>query len=264
MGDTQGRDDIRGGPASNARAAEAASQQETSPLSKTGNNAQILVVEDDDELREQILLPTLRAAGYVAAGCGSAIEMYRRLLSQGYAAIVLDVGLPDEDGFSVVKNLRQLGFTAGITLLTGRGSDRDRAKGLNDGADAYLTKPVDPEVLIATMGSVLRRVSSGAKQPLARPGAWSVGAGGWELLTPDGTQIRLSHGERALILLLADSPGEVVAREALIAQLTREVEDFDPHRLEMLLHRLRKKVQAQSGQALPLTTVRGAGYVLSF
>jgi two-component system response regulator PhoP len=232
-------------------------------LKHARSNTHVLVVEDDQELRERILLPTLRKAGYAATGCGSAIEMYRTLLSGNFAAIVLDVGLPDEDGFSAVRHLRHVGFTAGIALLTGRGSNRDRVKGLDQGADAYLAKPVDPEVLIATVGSMLRRVAAGLTPRDTPLDAWAMAPSGWELLTANGTTIRLSHSERVLMQLFFGHTGEMVTRETLIAQLTRDVEDFDPHRLEMLVHRLRKKIQSESGQALPLTTIRGMGYVLS-
>ncbi|HST45074.1 MAG TPA: response regulator transcription factor [Luteimonas sp.] len=233
----------------------------------------VLVVEDDEELRERILLPGLRDAGFEVRGANSALAMYRELLSHDADVVVLDVGLPDEDGFQAAAHLR--GKTrAGIVMLTGRQSNRDRVRGLDQGADAYLVKPVDMPVLVATVRSVLRRTPAAAAGfPAAHaptpalaprdgvPGRWSLTADGWHLVAPDGTRLLLGAGERVLLERLARQRGEVVARDVLAPDLVAALDDFDPHRIEMLVHRLRRKVLAGTGLRLPLETVRGAGYV---
>jgi two-component system, OmpR family, response regulator PhoP len=223
----------------------------------------VLVVEDDMEMRERILVPGLECKGFDVHGVGSAMEMYRSLLARPAHLVVLDVGLPDEDGFSTARHLRET-TRAGIVMLTGRRSSRDRIRGLDEGADAYLAKPVDLDLLVATVRSVLRRIAAerdAAPAPPA-PGRWEVAADGWHLVSPAGARVLLSHAERVVIDCLAQSRGTAVPREELIARLVDAVEDFDPHRLEMLVHRLRRKVLSETGERLPLGTVRGIGYVL--
>lgn len=228
-----------------------------------GATQSILVVEDDPEMRDGILLPGLQDAGFDIVGAGSAIEAYRSMLTRDFALFILDVGLPDEDGFSLARNLRAVS-NAGIVLLTGRHrTDADRVRGLDEGADAYLTKPVDVNVLTATVRSLLRRLRHpDAVRSRSRASGWHVDVDGWNLVAPGCTRVRLTQAERLLVDLLATTPNEAVTREAIISHLAQNIHDFDPHRLEMLVHRLRRKVLADTNQRLPLNAVRGVGYVL--
>ena len=229
-----------------------------------GDRQWILVVEDDPELRDEILRPGLHDAGFDTVGVGSAIEAYRSMLSRDYSMFILDIGLPDEDGFTLARNLRVL-TSAGIVMLTGRcRSSADTVRGLDEGADAYITKPVDIDVLSASVRSVLRR-RSGQAAPSTRPAdsGWRLDMEEWSLVAPGGRNIRLTHAERVLVELLFASRSETVPRKTIIAHLTRDIQDFDPHRLEMLVHRLRRKAFAGTGETLPLNAVRGIGYVLT-
>lgn len=225
----------------------------------------ILVVEDDAELRDEILRPGLHEAGFETVGAGSAIDAYRSMLSRDYSMFILDVGLPDEDGFTLARNLRTL-TNAGIIMLTGRlRSNLDQARGLDLGADAYITKPVDMGVLAATVRSILRRIADVTAPPPRRAAAtgWQLDLGGWNLVAPGGRKVPLTQAERMLLDLLFASASETVTRAAILALLTRDLQDFDPHRLEMLVHRLRRKVFAETGETFPLRAVRGVGYVLT-
>ncbi len=221
----------------------------------------ILVVEDDPGMRENILIPGLQDAGFIAIGAGSAAETYRKMLTNDFSLFVLDIGLPDEDGLTLAKHLRTL-TDAGIVMLTGRGRKKaERIRGLEEGADAYVTKPVDIDVLVATLRSLLRRVPKNVKAEDALP-AWRLDMANWNLASPAGRRVRLTYPERLVVSLLAESRGETVARDAIISRLTRDIHGFDPHRLEMLIHRLRRKVLSATNEALPLNAVRGVGYVL--
>lgn len=247
----------------------------------------VLVVEDDDELREGVLVPGLRFCGFDVHGVANAFEMYRELISQRYRLIVLDVGLPDEDGFLAARRLRET-TGAGIVMLTGRGANADRVRGLDEGADLYLTKPIAVDVLAANLRSLLRRLSDAsfaretapapAQVPVAArsmlsamPAAatsseagdgWRLEADGWRLVAPNGKVVALSELERVVATRLQASPRMPVAREALVTALIEVEHDFDPCRLEMLVHRLRRKVASRCDEALPLTVVRKVGYML--
>lgn len=226
----------------------------------------VAVVEDNVELRQHLLLPALRKYGFRAHGAASAADLYRIMLAQRFDIIVLDVGLPDEDGYTVAQHLRATS-EIGIVMLTGREGRRHHLEALNRGADFFLTKPVDLDVLAATLHSLGRRLISRqvrdtAVDPL-QPARWRLEAGGWRLVSPQGKVLDLTAPEQCVAATLAASHGAPVSRDALISALTRNIYDFDPHRLEMMIHRWRKKAFTNTGEALPLITVRGNGYLLT-
>jgi DNA-binding response OmpR family regulator len=222
----------------------------------------ILVVEDDPRIRNDILIPGLEAAGYNAVGAGSAAEVYQKMRTHEFSLFV--IGLPDEDGFTIASYLRTL-TDAGIVMLTGRWLKKaDRIRGLDEGVDAYITKPVDIDLLTATVRSLLRRLGPKKNgRPKATLPAWNFSTDSWKLASPGGASVRLSRLERLVVSVLAASPGEAVARDKLITRLAQDIHDFDPHRLEMLIHRLRRKVLSATDEHLPLSSVRGVGYVFA-
>lgn len=222
----------------------------------------VALVEDDDEQR-LLMVEDLRARGVDCEGLASAEALYRHLAARSCDIVVLDVGLPGEDGFSVAAYLRQNAAgtpVPGIVMLSGRGSPRDISRGLGDGADLYLVKPFDPDVLAAGLYSLRRRLAPAATQT-AQAG-WLLLAEGWNLCGPNGQSLALTEQERAFLQRLFATPATPVDRDTLIASLTDEPWDFDPHRLEVLVHRLRGRVKAAIGHSLPVRAVRGAGYLL--
>jgi two-component system response regulator PhoP len=224
----------------------------------------VLVVEDDAELRDKILVPGLHAFGFDAVGVGSAAELFQSIGGDRFQLIVLDIGLPDEDGFAVASRLHAES-NVGIVMLTGLDSTADRVRGLRGGADMFLSKPVDMEVLAASLHSLARRIHGAS--PVAVPAVaqgWRLEAGGWRLLAPNGVVVALSMPERIIVSRLSESPEQPVARDTLIDELSTHIDDFDPGRLEMLIHRLRRKVATKAGHDLPLTAVRRVGYMLAF
>lgn len=227
----------------------------------------ILVVEDDAEMREQILIPGLLDCGFKdVTGVGNAKETYRAVLTRRFSLFLLDIGLPDESGLTLTRNLREA-TDSGIVVLTGnQRSKAQHVQGLDDGADAYLLKPVDMELLAATVRSVLRRqaMTDTPVAPIVRaPHAWRLDPEGWALISPGGVRIHITGNERVLIEPLIARLGNVVSREELIARFTHNIHDFAPHRLEVIVHRLRQKATKLSGEDFPLRAVRGTGYVLT-
>lgn len=224
----------------------------------------VLVVEDDAELRDSVLLPGLAAFGFRVTGVGTAAAMYRELASGSFGLIVLDVMLPDEDGFAVAAHLRSVS-DVGIVMLSGLDSAADRVRGFREGADIYLTKPVDIEVLAASLHSLARRLETQTfAVTRSATTSWRMEADGWRMVAPDGSVIALSLAERLILNRLSASREEPVSRENLVATLEAHIDDFDAGRLEMLVHRLRRKVASKSGHDLPLTAVRKVGYLLTW
>jgi DNA-binding response OmpR family regulator len=218
----------------------------------------VVLVEDDAELRDAIFAPALVAAGCSVVGVGSAAELYRAVVARAPDVLVLDIGLPDENGFQIASHFRAHS-DVGIIMLTSRASAADRVRGLDGGADAFLPKPVDVDVLCATVRSVERRLRRPSGASVDR---WALEADGWRLVAPDGMALSLNAMERALLQRLFATPNMPIGREQLIAELVDDTHAFDPHRLDMLMHRLRRKLAGGGMPGLPLRAVRGSGYVL--
>ncbi|BDU20033.1 response regulator transcription factor [Dyella sp. GSA-30] len=231
----------------------------------------VIVLEDDPLLRERILLPGLADHGFRVTGSATATELYRNMLAQRFDIAVLDIGVPDEDGLTVARHLRSMS-NIGIVMLSASQARADRIQAMTDGADMFLSKPIDMEVLAASLHSLVRRMQSAAtwqgapKSPERVPvpsRGWHLETDGWCLLSPRGAVIALSVPERCIMQQLIARQGTPVSRSALIAALSQDVYEFDPHRLEMLVYRLRRKAGEQSGETLPLLTARGSGYVFA-
>lgn len=225
----------------------------------------VVVLEDDDMLREQVLVPNLCRFGFQAAGISHPARLGDVFARQRPDIVVLDVGLPGRDGFSVCRDLRATQGNVGIVMLTGRADSVDRVRGLGEGADCYLAKPVDIDVLVASLHSLARRIRMSPVAAPLRPQAvheWSLDNGGWVLRSPEGQSVALTKTESRLVAALLRSPNEVVPREDLIRLLTDNVFEFDPHRLDSIIHRLRRKVREALGVPLPLNAVHGEGYVI--
>ncbi|WP_057632081.1 response regulator transcription factor [Stenotrophomonas humi] len=233
---------------------------------------EILVVEDDIVFREEVLTPRLSDAGFKVLRATNIREMYRELLVTEPSLVLMDVSLPDESGFSALKHLKRVGKYP-IIMLADRYSLDDLFLGLENGADAYLPKSVDATSLIATLHSSIIRhgrfasrinttdIEHAASQ---NPGmGWHLDHISWQMLSPKGIRIWLNSAERIIVQHLWSSQGKPVRREVLIESLTADMKGFDPHRLEVVVHRLRKKVVDLAGEHLPITTLRNIGYAMS-
>lgn len=223
----------------------------------------LAIVEDDDDYREQVLVPGLAAAGFRVEGMRSALDLYRAMVTRRYHLVVLDAGLPDATGHSIAAHLRSVCDAIGIVMLAGLAPVGQHPPGARAGVDAYLHKPVDIDALAITLWTLARRAGTGTQQAQAvQPAGWRLDGSGWELLGPGGTAVPLSMAERQLLSLLLAQPGVPVRREMLVGKLAVDIHDFDPRRLEMLVYRLRRKCRQACAGGLPLRAVRGVGYVL--
>lgn len=217
----------------------------------------VAVLEDDDEFREEILVRGLARPGFRVEGFATSDALDRRMRATTFDLLVLDIGLAGEHGLDVARRLRGLS-PIGIVALTGRADRAEQIAGLGESVDAWLLKPVDIDVLAATLHSVGRRLGADT----GSSGRWRIDDNGWHLRAPDGSSLVLTLVERQLLRRLFAAAGEPVARAELIAALAPAGDEFDPHRLEMLVHRLRRRIGEQLGTALPLRALRGRGYVL--
>ncbi len=221
----------------------------------SGLRERVAVVEDDPDLLEE-LAAGLEEQGFRVIACPSAEAFWRASAQMEFDVVVLDVGLPGEDGYSVLRRLSDR-MDIGKVMLTARALPAEQALGLRSGADAYLTKPTDLIVLAATLRSVLRRMRNAVPTQ-----AWRLVDGGWSLRAPDGQLFELTGSERAVMESLMERPGEAIARDALIERLSDGASDFDPHRLDVLVHRLRKKLSNRRLR-LPVRAIYRGGFVFS-
>lgn len=201
--------------------------------------------------------------GFDVEAFDSAAQLYRRLVSRRFAVLVLDIGLEGEDGIAICRYVRENNQAVGIVFVTARSLRNDRLVGLDAGADAYLTKPVDMDELALILRRLaLRSQASGPATPVAEGGGWSLDADGAALIAPDGSRLRLSLVELQLLRVLFRKAGILSTADELLVALGMVPGEGDKHRVEVILSRLRDKVKRQSGLMLPVTTVRGAGYLL--
>ncbi len=241
-------------------------QQTTSPSQSVSTSApslpvRIAIVEDDDTLRDKVLIPILRKNGYEVEGFANASSLYEALSTTSPQILILDVGLPDESGLAVARRLREES-TMRILMLTGLREVPDHVRGLTHGADASLAKPVPEDLLLATVQSLIRRLD--APPARGKSSDWYADVDGWRLVAPNGRTLDLVAFERAIMAELLSHAGTPVSRETLIGCLLGDdAGDFDPHRLEMIIHRLRRRASSAFEMELPLRAVRGMGYLFT-
>jgi two-component system phosphate regulon response regulator OmpR len=220
----------------------------------------ILVVDDDKRLRE-LLRKYLSDNGYLVATAADAAEARQRMAGLSFDLIVLDVMMPGEDGMALTRSLRAEGAKVPILLLTARGEVDDRIKGLEAGADDYLSKPFEPRELLLRLGSILRRVPRDEPEPPLRE--LRLGAFTWDMARSElrsGDQpVHLTQAERDLLAVLAEVAGQGVARDDLAV---RTGNSANPRTVDVQVTRLRKKIEDDPKLPRYLQTVRGMGYML--
>jgi two-component system OmpR family response regulator len=212
----------------------------------------VLVVEDEARLREQ-LTQACRGAGYAvdAAEDGERADFLAR--TEAYDVIVLDLGLPRIDGLTLVTDWRQAGLTTPVLVLTARGSWHEKVRGIDGGADDYVSKPFQVEELLARLRALIRR-STGQAAPEIRCGGLVLDPRGARV-TLDGTAIRLTSHEFRVLSYLMHHRGRVVTQSELTEHIYAQDADRDSNTVEVFVARLRRKIGANF-----IVTVRGLGY----
>ncbi|CAM5417612.1 response regulator transcription factor [Thauera mechernichensis] len=214
----------------------------------------ILVVEDEPLLNAQ-LRAALEAAGYVVDSAADGREASFMGEVEAYDAVVLDLGLPQVDGLSVLKRWRAASVGMPVLILTARGDWHEKVAGIDAGADDYLTKPFHMEELLARVRALIRR-AAGQASPELRCGAVVLDTRGGRV-TVDGQLLGLTSHEFRVLAYLMHHRGEVVSRTELTEHIYAQDHDRDSNTIEVFVARLRKKLPPEL-----IETVRGLGYRL--
>ena len=221
----------------------------------------ILVVDDEPNIRD-LLVTSLRFAGYQVRAVSNGAQTISAVLEEEPDLIILDVMLPDMNGFSVTKRLRGAGYTAPILFLTAKDETEDKIEGLNAGGDDYVTKPFSLEEVVARLRGLMRRAgtaTAGGSDPILRVGELSLNEDSHEVERA-GTEIELTATEFELLRFLMRNQRRVVSK----AQILDRVWNYDfggrSSVVELYISYLRKKIDA--GRDPLIHTVRGVGYMI--
>jgi two-component system, OmpR family, response regulator len=226
----------------------------------------IAVLDDELEIT-RLLAGYLQAQGFrvTQLHCGEALLDLMR--ADAPALVLLDLGLPGEDGFGIARRLREH-WRCGLVIVSGRGDAVDKVVGLEVGADDYVTKPFDLRELLARIKAVLRRLTPPNAEATDAP-ADSLHFAGWcldlrarRLSNRLGQDVALTGGEFDLLSTFARHPGRVLSRDFLLeATRGREAAPFD-RTIDVQVMRLRKKLEPDAAEPRLIKSVRGAGYIL--
>jgi two-component system, OmpR family, response regulator len=237
------------------------------------SQAQHIVVVDDEQPAREMVGDYLRMHGFTVSLCDGGASLRRAIASQMPDLIVLDLNMPEEDGLSIIRDLKQRSSVP-IIMLTATASAIDRVVGLELGADDYLAKPCELRELVARIRSVLRRsqiAAAGAPAPAGEAAAARTVRFGTKWLDLDAHVLRddegnehpLTTSEFTLLKAFADNPKRVLSRERLLDLANaRDPEAFD-RAIDVRITRIRRKIEPDPDHPSIIRTVRGAGYVFS-
>ncbi|MDY7219140.1 response regulator transcription factor [Denitrificimonas sp. JX-1] len=217
----------------------------------------VLVVEDEALLRHH-LLTRLGEDGHVVDAVADAEEALYRVAEYNHDLAIVDLGLPGMSGLELIRTLREQGKHFPILILTARGNWQDKVEGLAAGADDYVVKPFQFEELEARLNALLRR-SSGFVQSTIEAGPLSLDLNRKQAFLND-VPLALTAYEYRILEYLMRHHQQVVSKDRLIEQLYPDDEERDPNVIEVLVGRLRRKLEGDAGFK-PIETVRGQGYL---
>lgn len=216
-------------------------------------SASILIIEDETPIAD-VLAYALKSEGYVTQHCTLGSEGLAQLRSGQHALAIMDVGLPDMNGFDVCRHARK--FTdMPILFLTARSDEVDRIVGLEIGADDYVTKPFSPREVVARVRVILRR--HGKAQASV---SWFEVDAGSARIRFCGTSLNLTRYEFLLLKHLLEQPGRIYARELLMDAIWRDALDTSDRTVDTHIKTLRAKLKAVRNDLDPIETHRGLGY----
>lgn len=239
------------------------------PALSANVSTHLLVVDDDPEIA-QILSRYFGSHGFRVSTAGDGTQMRRILESETVDIVMLDLGLPGEDGFSLTRHLREH-WRGPVIIVTGRGESVDRVVGLELGADDYVTKPFELRELLARVRSVLRRAAPPAKATDVKADhpkrlsfdGYVLDQGSHTLSGPQGEPIALTSGEFTLLGFFVEHSNQVLTRDQLMTHIHgRDAGPFD-RSIDVQIGRLRRKIELDPSCPQRIKSIRGTGYLFS-
>jgi two-component system KDP operon response regulator KdpE len=227
----------------------------------SGSGPVVLIVEDEPQMR-RFLRASLESHGFAPVEAASAGEAIALATSHNPELILLDLGLPDEDGIALTLRLREW-CRAPIIVLSARGREADKVEALDAGADDYLTKPFGVSELLARMRVALRHAQQlgGSPAPVLEIGPLRLDLSRREV-SVEGRQVRLTPLEYRLLALLAQNAGKVLTHRMILKQVWGPGHADDTHYLRVYMAQLRRKIEADPARPRLLSTEPGVGYRL--
>ena len=221
----------------------------------------VLILEDEENIRSFVVI-NLKRAGYevIEAGTGQeALDKLREYPDIGVA--ILDIMLPDIDGFEVCRRIRATSKQMGVIMLTARTQEMDKVTGLMTGADDYVTKPFSPAELTARIDALFRRIGGdhAANTELLQQGPFMMNTLN-HTLEKSGTRIKLTQVEYAILKLFMQNPGRALSREDILSAVWGRDYDGELKIVDVNIRRLRIKIEDDANNPTYITTVWGFGY----
>lgn len=222
----------------------------------------ILIVEDEQRLRKD-LVDFLGLCGFTADGIATAGDLRQTLADDGSPdVIILDVGLPDGNGFELAAEIREA-YHCGIIMLTALGDSDDRVRGFESGADIYLVKHSTLREIEAAIRSLLRRTGDQSEITNGIEDRWVLDRRNWTLTAPNQRSLKLTATEFALVSTLCKHGGGICERDELVQTIARPRAHFDNRHLDAVVSRLRRKIAEHTNLRVPIKVVYGVGYTFT-
>lgn len=221
----------------------------------------VLILEDEVSIRSFVVI-NLKRAGYEAIEAGTGREALERLKENPDTGVaILDIMLPDIDGFEVCRSIRATNKAIGIIMLTARTQEMDKVTGLMTGADDYVTKPFSPAELLARVDALYRRIGgeTNASTEEIRQGPFVLNTRN-RTLEKGGEKIKLTQVEYSIVKLFMQNPGRALSREDILAAVWGRDYDGELKIVDVNIRRLRIKIEDDTSNPVYITTVWGYGY----
>ncbi len=221
----------------------------------------VLILEDEVNIRSFVVI-NLKRAGYEAIEAGTGAEAFEKIREHPDIGVaILDIMLPDTDGFEVCRTIRVTNKQVGIIMLTARTQEKDKVTGLMTGADDYVTKPFSPAELIARIDALFRRIGeeNTVSDEVLSQGPFVMNVRS-RTLEKNGRKIRLTQVEYAILKFFMQNPGRPLSREDILCAVWGNEYEGDLKIVDVNIRRLRLKIEDDTANPIYITTVWGFGY----
>lgn len=226
----------------------------------------VIAIVDDEPLIQATLVSYFENAGFRVRSADTADGLRRLMAREKIDFVLLDIRLPDGDGLSLMRDIRAESDVP-VILVTGRTEEADRIIGLELGADDYITKPFSPREVLARVNTVLRRTRApreeGRSKRLRHFAGWCLDFEEHRLTSPAGEPVRLTVAEFDLLSALVRHPGRIMSRNDLLDVMSSREWDPNDRTVDVLVGRLRRKIEADPGRPQMIVTEYGLGYVFA-